>query len=54
MSNMQLYIAILIPTVTILAGIIVSNGRFNSMEGRLGAIETQIGDVRERLAKLEK
>lgn len=54
MNNLQMVLAILIPTVTVLTGIIVSNGRFNSIETRLTHIEAEIGDIRERLARLER
>ena len=43
MSNVQLLLAVLIPTFTVIAGFVVQNGRLNSIETRLIAIE---GDLR--------
>ena len=57
MTNTQLWLAILIPTFTVLIGIFRSDARLASIEGRLSGIE---GDLRtfyrvlgERSAKLE-
>ena len=47
-------IGVAFPTVLALVGILVNNGRFNTIDGRLLHIESSLGDVRERVAKVEE
>ena len=42
MTNLQLLLAVSIPTFTIIAGFVVQNGRLNSIEARLIAIEADL------------
>jgi len=50
-------VGVAFPTLIALVGIMVNNGRFNTQrckDGRLLHIESSLGDVRERLAKMEE
>ena len=42
MSNLQLLVVVLIPTFTVIAGFVMQNGRFCSLEGRLSSIEARL------------
>ena len=50
MTNVQLLVAALIPTFTVIAGLVVQNGRFNALESRMSSLETRLvaieGDLR--------
>jgi hypothetical protein len=53
MTNAQMFVAILLPTVTAIVGIYVNTGRFGSIDARLIRIEAELSETRQRLAHLE-
>ena len=49
MSDQQLYLAIGLPTVVALIGILVNIGYFVTINGRIGALETRINGLESKL-----
>ena len=45
--------AILLPTVTVLVGILINNGRFNSVDSRLMNLENNVSEFGQRISHLE-
>jgi hypothetical protein len=50
MTNLQLLLAIGVPTLAVIASMILNNGRFNTIEGRIASMDTRLinieGDLR--------
>jgi hypothetical protein len=50
MTNLQLLLAIGVPTLAVIASMILNNGRFNTIEGRISSMDTRLinieGDLR--------
>ena len=53
MTDHQLYIAVGLPTVTALIGILVNIGYFVVINGRLTSLETRVSALGERMAVVE-
>ena len=54
MSDQQLYLAIGLPTVTALVGILVNIGYFVAINGRIGSLETRLdGRINSLESKVE-
>jgi hypothetical protein len=53
MTNLQLLLAIGIPTLAVIVSMIQNNGRFNAIEARIGSIEARIGGIDGRLISIE-
>ncbi len=49
MSEQQLYIAVGLPTIVALIGILVNIGYFVGLNGRIGSLETRINSLETRL-----
>jgi len=52
-TNTQMIFAILLPTITALTGILVSNGQFAAMSTRLMNLENKVSDLGQRVSHLE-
>lgn len=53
MTNLQLLLSIGIPTLAILLGFLHNNSRFNSLEARIGSLETTVSSFGARLSAVE-
>ena len=51
MTDQQLYLAIGVPSVVALVGILVNIGYFVSLNGRITALETKVGTLVETVAQ---
>jgi hypothetical protein len=43
MANIQLFLSIGIPTLAVLIGFLLNNARLNTIETRIGSVETNLG-----------
>ena len=54
MTDAQLYLAIGLPTITALVGILVNIGYFIAINGRMSRIEERLDRVMESIMELDK
>lgn len=54
MNDAQLYLAIGLPTVVALVGVLVNIGYFVALNGRMGRIEERLDRVMESMTELDK
>ena len=47
-------LAIVIPSVTVLAGILINNHRINDINNRIGDLNQRFNDLNDRFAQVEK
>ena len=53
MTDVQLYLAIGIPTLAVLLGILTNAIQWNAINARFNSVETRIGSVDTRISSLE-
>jgi hypothetical protein len=53
MTNLQLWLAIGIPSILVIVGIFLNNARFNAIDTRFNGVDSRFSGVEGRLSTIE-